>query len=344
MFRFDASSIDKSLPVPVGTQLYGLLNYALGFGMPYGTKLQSVRQLASELGIAPMTVSQVYQRLRDEGLIEMRQGLGAFSAAGKERVQDSLPPALALRADIELLISKAERHGISTTTLVSMISAQSMLRRPVAGLDIVFIGIFEEPTRDYVQQIKQVLSLTDTVRTLMLDALKTSEEARTSCCTADLVLTFLHREAEVRALVPEAEMLALKFIPSEKTRQALAGLDPRARVAAITHLKDYIAIMRPSVLEFAPHVSNVKVTWSLAPDIQETLDASDAVIFATGADHIADMVRPGVRCFEFRHAPDPGALESVLVPYLSELRQRRMARNDRTKQLTSAAPAGKERA
>ena len=81
MFPIDAASIDKSLPVPVGTQLYGLLSYALAFSnIPYGTKLQSVRQLASELGIAPMTVSQVYQQLRDEGLIEMRAGLGAFAA------------------------------------------------------------------------------------------------------------------------------------------------------------------------------------------------------------------------------------------------------------------------
>ena len=73
MFQIDANSIDKSLPVPVGTQLHGLLSYALAFGgIPYGSKLQSVRQLAAELGIAPMTVSQVYQRLRDSGLIDSR--------------------------------------------------------------------------------------------------------------------------------------------------------------------------------------------------------------------------------------------------------------------------------
>jgi hypothetical protein len=198
-----------------------------------------------------------------------------------------------------------------------------------------------------VQQIKQVLSVTDKVELLMMDTLRVSEDARAACRGADLVLTFLHREAEVRALVRDAEILALKFIPSERTRQALAGLDPRARVAAITHLRDYIAIMRPSVLEFAPHVSNIKVTWSLAPDIEETLNASDTVIFATGADHIVDMARPGVRCFEFRHAPDPGALENVLVPYLSELRQRRIAKNDRRTndaQSAAAAPAKKERA
>ena len=86
MFRIDASSIDKSLPVPVGTQLHGLLSYALAFGgIPYGSKLQSVRQLAAELGIAPMTVARSISGLRDAGLIEMRQGLGAFAARDPQK-------------------------------------------------------------------------------------------------------------------------------------------------------------------------------------------------------------------------------------------------------------------
>jgi hypothetical protein len=41
---------------------------------------------------------------------------------------------------------------------------------------------------------------------------------------------------------------------------------------------------------------------------------------------VADLVRPNVRCFEYRHAPDPGALENTLAPHLAELRQRRIAR------------------
>jgi len=55
------------------------------------------------------------------------------------------------------------------------------------------------------------------------------------------------------------------------------------------------------------------------------------VIFASGADHIADLVQPGVPCFEYRHAPDPGALENVLVPYLAELRRDKIAGNETQK-------------
>jgi DNA-binding transcriptional regulator YhcF (GntR family) len=329
MFRIDASSIDKSLPVPVGTQLHGLLSYALAFGgIPYGSKLQSVRQLAAELGIAPMTVGQVYQRLRDAGLIEMRQGRGAFSTRDPNMRAGDVLPVSALRSDIEVLIGKAEKLGVSTMALVSMINAQAQLRKPRAGLKIVFIAIFEGPGRDYVAQIKPVLSATDRVQILTLDTIKVSEEARRISTEADLVLTFVHREAEVKELIPEARVLGLRFIPSERTRQALAGLDPRMRVAAITYFQEYIAIMRPSVREFAPHIAEIKVTWSSAPDVSDIIAQCDAVIFASGADHVTDLVQPGMPCFEYRHAPDPGALENLLVPYLADLRRDKIAENE----------------
>lgn len=329
MFPIDANSIDKSLPVPVGTQLYGLLSYALSFGgIPHGAKLPSVRQLAADLGVAPMTVAQVYQRLRDAGLVEMKQGLGAFAIADPKKHGGASLPVSALRADIEVLIGKAEKLGVSTLTLTSMINAQSLLRRPKAGLRIVFIAIFEGPGRDYVAQIRPVLAANDHVQLLTLDSLRVSEESRRVCADADIVLTFLHREAEVQALIPDARVLGLRFIPSERTRQALAGLDPRTRVAAVTYFQEYIAIMRPSVREFAPHIADIRVTWSSAEDLTEVIAQCDAVIFASGADHVADLVQPGVPCFEYRHAPDPGALENVLVPHLAELRRGKIAGNE----------------
>lgn len=332
MFPIDGNSIDKSLPVPVGTQLYGLLSYALSFGgIPHGTKLQSVRQLAAELGVAPMTVAQVYQRLRDAGLLEMKTGLGAFAISDPDKRGSNRLPVSALRGDIEILIGKAEKLGVSTMTLTSMINAQALLRRPKAGLRIVFVAIFEGPGRDYVAQIKPVLAANDQVQLLTLDSLRVSEDARRVSREADIVLTFLHREAEVQALIPSARVLGLRFIPSERTRQALAGLDPRMRVAAITYFQEYIAIMRPSVREFAPHVTDVRVTWSSADDLSEVIAQCNAVIFASGADHVANLVPPGVPCFEYRHAPDPGALENVLVPHLADLRRNKIAENETEK-------------
>ncbi|MFV0298456.1 MAG: GntR family transcriptional regulator [Hyphomicrobiaceae bacterium] len=318
-FPFDASCIDKSLPVPVGQQLYGLLSYHLSHGdLPKGTKLPSVRRLAADLGIAQATVAHVYQKLRDARLMELRKGSGAYTCLSISQQADH--GLTALRTDIEVLLNKAERLGVSPMSLVSMVNAQAQMRRARPGLRIIFAVIFEGPGADYIDAVRPLLSPNDRISMVTFDALRTEEVAREMCRKADLVLTFLHRETELAAIIPGAPILGLRFIPSNETRRALATIDPRARVAAITQLKDYIAIMRPSVTRFAPHVSDITVSWSYAPDLDAIIAESDVVIYATGADHIARMVRPGITCFEYRHAPDPAVLENELAPRLAALR------------------------
>lgn len=318
-FAFDPSHIDKSLPVPVGRQLYGLLSYQLSHGdIPKGTKLHSVRQMARDVGIAQATVSQVYQDLRNAGLLEMRKGSGAYTCLSIPQQADH--DRGSLRSEVEILLNKAERLGINRGTLVAMVNAQAQLRRARSGLKIVFVGVFEAPAADYVDEIRPVLSPSDRVSIVTFDHLRENEAARQRCRDSDVVLTFLHRETELLGIVPDANVLGIRFIPSNNTRKALASIDPRARVAAITQLEDYIAIMRPSVQRFAPHVADVSVSWSYATEIEAVIAESDVVIYATGADHIARMVPPGVTCFEYRHTPDPAVLENDLVPRLAELR------------------------
>ena len=324
-FELNAGCIDKSLPVPVGRQLYGLLSYQLSHGdLRKGTRLPSVRQLARTLGIAQATVAQVYKDLRDAGLLEMRHGAGAFTRLAMPADADLRSGDL--RADIARLLNRAEHAGISPMALVGMVNAQAQLRYGAPGLTIVFVAIFEGPGRAYLDAITPHLLPSDRVTLLTTAELAEDPAARAACQAADLVLTFVHRTAEVSALVPAANVMGLRFIPSDATRQALAALDPRARVAAITHIEDYIAIMRPSVQRFAPHVSDITVSWSHAPDLKGTIARSDAVIYASGADHVAAMVRPGTTCFEYRHMPDPAGLEADLEPRLADLRAGRRLR------------------
>ncbi len=47
-----------------------------------GEALPSVRQVATEYRLNPLTVLKAYQQLADEGLVEKRRGLGMFVSAG----------------------------------------------------------------------------------------------------------------------------------------------------------------------------------------------------------------------------------------------------------------------
>ena len=74
--------IDRDLPVPFGVQLRGLIEYGIACGeLAPGSRLPSVRELAALLGLAPMTVSQVYKELKASGLLEGRAGAGTCVAA-----------------------------------------------------------------------------------------------------------------------------------------------------------------------------------------------------------------------------------------------------------------------
>ncbi|UAK25813.1 GntR family transcriptional regulator [Sphingomonas nostoxanthinifaciens] len=321
MAIFDQSCIDKSLPIPVGRQLHGLLSYVIAFGLiPAGERLPSVRELALAVGVAPMTVNDVYQELRGTGLIEIRPGVGAFaSGAGKRDAE-----LMALRADIALLIEKGADIGLTPIDLAAMVTTQARLQ-PSQELRIGLIGIFRAAALDYAAEITAMIEGPGAVEVYLIDDLQKDEAARAACSACDVVLVPIHREHEIRALLPRASVAGLRMIPSQATRSALANLDPRARVAGISHFEEHVASLKHAIREFTPHVADVRTSWIDAVDLAEVLRDRDVVIYATGAEHIIELLSEDAEHFEFRHTPDPIATGQ----FLAALRARDVLRRDR---------------
>lgn len=59
-----------------------LIQQILEGSMGEGEAAPSVRQVAGELQLNPITVSRSYQELQDEGILEKRRGVGLFVAVG----------------------------------------------------------------------------------------------------------------------------------------------------------------------------------------------------------------------------------------------------------------------
>lgn len=103
---------------PIYQQLADRLAVQLLDGSPpEGTALPSVRQLASQYVINPLTVTRALQTLADHGLIESRRGLGMFVVAGARDRLLRHEREQFLQRDWPALRAKLHRLGLSAKDL-----------------------------------------------------------------------------------------------------------------------------------------------------------------------------------------------------------------------------------
>jgi GntR family transcriptional regulator len=70
-------------PLPLWRQIEDGVRNLVGSGtLRAGAAVPSVRELARELTVNPATIVRAYQRLCDEGVLEVRRGEGTFVASG----------------------------------------------------------------------------------------------------------------------------------------------------------------------------------------------------------------------------------------------------------------------
>jgi GntR family transcriptional regulator len=107
----------KDDPRPVYRQIADELQRAISVGvLKPGESLPATRQLATELKLNPNTVQHAYRTLLQEGVIEMRRGLGAFVAAAPREARHR--PAAVARQIAERALREAFRHGLLASDLM----------------------------------------------------------------------------------------------------------------------------------------------------------------------------------------------------------------------------------
>ena len=84
-----------------------------------GDALPSVRQVAADFQLNPITVSKAYQELVDDQLVEKRRGLGMYVAEGARNALLHSERERFLREEWPMLRARLERLGLDLQTLLS---------------------------------------------------------------------------------------------------------------------------------------------------------------------------------------------------------------------------------
>lgn len=109
-------SIELNSGVPIYRQIVDQVICQIDRGqIEIGQLLPSVRQLANEMGVNPMTVSKAYSILEDESVVSRKRGVGMVV------IKKAMKPIELLRPTLKQLVDDAKQIGLSERDVSKLI-------------------------------------------------------------------------------------------------------------------------------------------------------------------------------------------------------------------------------
>jgi GntR family transcriptional regulator len=121
---------NPSSGVPIYLQLMEQVKHGIETGaLRPGEQLPGIRPLAEELVVNPNTVAKAYRELEHEGVIELRQGAGAFVSgqAGTKKLTDAIRAGQTI---VGAAIEKLRARGVTDDEIRRLFEAE------LAGLNL----------------------------------------------------------------------------------------------------------------------------------------------------------------------------------------------------------------
>jgi GntR family transcriptional regulator len=124
--------LDPSSGLPLYVQLVEQIKHAVELCLlAPGDQLPSVRTLAQELVISPNTVVKAYSDLAGEGVIDLRQGAGAF-IVDQERQPEAADTLRSARAEMRRIIARFRERGLSDGEIRRLLEAELLAGEELA--------------------------------------------------------------------------------------------------------------------------------------------------------------------------------------------------------------------
>ena len=115
---------NPSSGVPIYLQLMEQIRHAIATGaLRPGEQLPGIRPLAEELVINPNTVAKAYRELEHEGVVELRQGAGAFVTDNAPSKKDA-EKLRAAQAAVAVTVEKLRERGVADDDIRRLFEAE----------------------------------------------------------------------------------------------------------------------------------------------------------------------------------------------------------------------------
>ena len=115
---------NPSSGVPIYLQLMEQVKHAIETGaLRPGEQLPSIRPLAEELVVNPNTIAKAYRELAHAGVIELRQGAGAF-VSDKAPTEDEAEKLKAAKVLVAQGIERLRGRGITDEEIRRLVEAE----------------------------------------------------------------------------------------------------------------------------------------------------------------------------------------------------------------------------
>jgi GntR family transcriptional regulator len=115
---------NPALGVPIYLQLMEQVKHAIETGaLRPGEQLPGIRPLAEQLVINPNTVAKAYRELEHDGVIELRQGAGAF-VSGSVRTKKAADKLRAGQAIVEAAVERLRERGLTDDEIRRLVEAE----------------------------------------------------------------------------------------------------------------------------------------------------------------------------------------------------------------------------
>ncbi|HIG73012.1 MAG TPA: GntR family transcriptional regulator [Bacteroidetes bacterium] len=268
-------TLDRDAPLSVGEQLVEQLRYVIGAGKYRpGERLPSTRALGDQVGVSFHTVRKAYQRLAEEGVLDVRRGGGYYVSK-----TSALPTAERMErasATVQEALQKLVALGLDEEETEMVVQEQlAYFERPGARRSLVFAAPYRELAEAGAEQSGAALQ--ERVEPVLLTNLRRHAQA-------DAILAPLAHLQSVRRSLPEAEVVGVDVRFPYDTLERLARRAPNETVALVTRYRDGAAPLESALRTRSGFEGSIVAITTEAErrQLEQVVRQADLVLYTPG--------------------------------------------------------------